>query len=203
MAETIKHPQWEVSLVASLFTSKISAYLDQIRDGCSFQHIAEEIRRLKDYDNQIFLILGANSDLSTDFSFSELISTCDLHDLHHKHPPPSTYIGSTHWRIDYRLGYTTLLEMCRQAGELSHFECPTSDHRGLFIDLIIPDLSPALRQQKWQQLHAERSIQEIPSWLPHILCPSGNSISSTVCNKEWNTYIEIIKQWRRQLYWNS
>lgn len=114
-----------------------------------FQHLGTLIRSLQASGHQILLMLDANSDLSTDYSFSEFLSSSDLHDLHQSNSPPSTYIGSAHRRIDYMLGCSSLLKSSRRSGALSYFEGPQSDHRGLFADLVLPSLiHPSLCKEK-------------------------------------------------------
>jgi hypothetical protein len=113
-----------------------------------FQQLSTEIQRLQEMGHNILVMLDANSDLSTDHGFSDFLSQCELYNLHNKHAPPSTYIGSPHRRIDYILGCGNLAEFCSRSGSLSYFEGPQSDHRGLFVDLQIPALFSALRVQK-------------------------------------------------------
>ncbi|KAI2499780.1 hypothetical protein MHU86_14723 [Fragilaria crotonensis] len=112
-----------------------------------FHHLSSVIQDLQENGCHILLMLDANSDLSTDHGFSEFAAQCDLHDLHYRATPPSTYIGSSHRRIDYIFGCSGLSNLCSRSGSLSYIEGPQSDHRGLFVDLTIPSLIPALRMQ--------------------------------------------------------
>lgn len=113
-----------------------------------FTQIGETIRRLKEAGHIIILMMDANSDLSTDHSFQEFVAECDLHDVHRRHPPPSTYIGSAHRRIDYIFGCETLIQTHYRSGSLSYYEGPHSDHRGLFVDIILPEFAKYMYQQK-------------------------------------------------------
>lgn len=112
-----------------------------------FQHLSIAIQRLQDNGNHIILMFDANSDVSTDHVFADFAAILDLHDLHNNHAPPSTYIGSSHRRIDYMFGCGGVREFCSRSGSLSYFEGPQSDHRGLFVDAMIPQLFSALRTQ--------------------------------------------------------
>lgn len=140
-----------------------------------FQHISDSIRQLQDLGHQILLMLDANSDLSNDYSFSEFISECDLHDLHHSQPPPSTYIGSSHRRIDYILGCTNLLRFQKRSGSLSYFDGPHSDHRGIFVDLEIPELCSLLR--------------------PQNMSPASHRALHTGNPELVSAYLEVVKQY--------
>ena len=112
-----------------------------------FRQLSAVINNLQALDHRILLMLDANSDLATDYAFAEFLSQCDLHDLHKNNPPPSTYIGSSHRRIDYILGCGKLITSRYRSGSLSYFEGPQSDHRGLFVDFEIPYLTSSLRVQ--------------------------------------------------------
>jgi hypothetical protein len=109
-----------------------------------FRQLSAVIHNLQAHDHRILLMLDANSDLATDYAFTEFVSQCDLHDLHKNNPPSSTYIGSSHRRIDYILGCGKLITSRYRSGSLSYFEGPQSDHQGLFVDLKIPYLASSL-----------------------------------------------------------
>lgn len=140
-----------------------------------FQHIGDSIRQLQDLGHHILLMLDANSDLSNDYSFSEFISECDLHDLHHSQPPPSTYIGSAHRRIDYILGCTNLLRFKQRSGSLSYYDGPHSDHRCIFVDLEIPELCSLLSPQK--------------------MSPASHRALHTGNPELVSAYLEVVKQY--------
>ncbi len=113
-----------------------------------FRQLSAVIHNLQAHDHRILLMLDANSDLATDYAFTGFVSQCDLHNLHTNNPPPSTYISSSHRRIDYILGCGKLMmSRYRSPGSLSCFEGPQSDHRGLFVNLEIPYLTSSLRVQ--------------------------------------------------------
>jgi hypothetical protein len=103
------------------------------------QHLEVKIKQLQETGHFILLMLDANSD-DTDPHFQAMINSCDLNDLHHKNPAPSTYIGSNTRRIDYMYGCHNTTEVMVRSGTLSYTEGPQSDHRGLYVDLRIPDL---------------------------------------------------------------
>jgi hypothetical protein len=105
------------------------------------------IRKLQDQDHAIILSLDANGTISIDIHFRSMISQCDLHDLHQDSPPHSTYIGSSHRRIDYIFGCHRVKRYCSRSGVLSYNEGPQSDHRGMYADISLPDLYKATEQQ--------------------------------------------------------
>ncbi|KAI2489452.1 hypothetical protein MHU86_25143 [Fragilaria crotonensis] len=111
------------------------------------EHLTQYIHTLQANEHSIILMMDANSDISTDSRFNAMISKCDLHDLHQDSPPPSTYIGSKHRRIDYIFGCVRVSRHCTRSGALSHAEGPQSDHRGLYVDISLPELFQATELQ--------------------------------------------------------
>ncbi|KAI2498098.1 hypothetical protein MHU86_16408 [Fragilaria crotonensis] len=108
------------------------------------RQLETQIRQLQREGNAILLMLDANADFR-DTNFMDMISACDLHDLHQSNPPQSTYIGSAKRRIDYMFGCNSIKDAVTRAGALSYTEGPQSDHRGLFVDIKIPELGSLLQ----------------------------------------------------------
>ena len=97
--------------------------------------------RLQDLGHMIILMLDANSTIDTDQRFESFLSAHGLKDFHQYDPPPSTYIGSASRRIDYIFGSDNLLDFLARSGSLAYTEGPQSDHRGLYIDLQMDELT--------------------------------------------------------------
>ncbi|KAI2499411.1 hypothetical protein MHU86_15056 [Fragilaria crotonensis] len=99
------------------------------------QDLKHTIIQLQTTGNSILLMLDSNSLIEEDRDLQEMIASCDLHDLHHTHPAPSTYLGSSRRRIDHMLGCSNVAHSMTGSGSLSYLEGPQSDHRGLFVDI--------------------------------------------------------------------
>ena len=97
--------------------------------------LQEYIHTLQAKGHSILVMLDSNGQIQDDADLQQFISQCDLHDLHHSDPAPSTYIGSDHRRIDHMFGCSQTLGSLTAAGSLSYLDGPQSDHRGLFVDL--------------------------------------------------------------------
>jgi hypothetical protein len=94
------------------------------------------ITHLQHSGHSIILMLDSNAQITGDLDLQRLQQNCDLHDLHQKHPVPSTYIGSEARRIDHMFGCSKFLEAVTRSGSLSYLDGPQeSDHRGLFVDV--------------------------------------------------------------------
>ena len=87
-------------------------------------------------------MLDANATLDSDSKpFAQMLSECDLHDLHSSTPAPSTYMGAPNCRINFIFGCQHVVQCLTQQGTLSYYEGPAhADHQGLFIDLDINKL---------------------------------------------------------------
>ena len=99
--------------------------------------------QLRDQGHEILLMLDANSTLD-DAQLSDMVTNCQLHDLHRNSPAPSTYMGAPNRRIDYIFGSLPVANAVRQQGSLSYYEGPLSDYRGLFVDLSVSALLGSL-----------------------------------------------------------
>ncbi len=97
--------------------------------------ITSTINKLQHQGHAILLMMDSNGSLTDDDDLQKLLIECDLSDLHEHAPAPSTYIGSSHRRIDHMLGCPQTTLALTSSGSLSYTEGPQSDHRGLFIDL--------------------------------------------------------------------
>ena len=93
------------------------------------------IIHLQQSGHSIILMLDSNAQITGDLDLQRLQRNCDLHDLHEKHPAPSTYIGSEARRIDHMFGCSQFLQAMTRSGSLSYLDGPQSDHRGLFVDI--------------------------------------------------------------------
>ncbi|KAI2509669.1 hypothetical protein MHU86_4789 [Fragilaria crotonensis] len=93
------------------------------------------ITHLQQSGHSIILMLDSNAQITGDLDLQRLQRNCDLHDLHEKHPAPSTYIGSEARRIDHMFGCSQFLQAMTRSGSLSYLDGPQSDHRGLFVDI--------------------------------------------------------------------
>lgn len=123
------------------------------------QHLEVEIKKLQHEGHAVILMLDANSDL-TDIHFETMVESCDLSDMHKKHPATSTYIGSKSRRIDYIFGCQRITPNMTRSGTLAYTEGPQSDHRGLYVDLSIPELQsfmnvPSVPNTANRYLHTE------------------------------------------------
>jgi hypothetical protein len=96
------------------------------------QHLIET---LQSQGHATLLMLDSNGSLADDVDLQDLLTQCDLHDLHATNAPPSTFIGSNTRRIDHILGCSSVLQCMTGSGSLSYLEGPQSDHRGIFVDL--------------------------------------------------------------------
>ena len=102
--------------------------------------LSNQVRDLQNQGHAILVMMDANSVLGNDPHLQEFLEHHDLRDLHNNNPAPSTYIGSAERRIDYMFGCPrTAAATCRQ-GTLSYFEGPQSDHRALYVDLLLSQL---------------------------------------------------------------
>ena len=114
------------------------------------QDLQHTIIQLQTGGNSILLMLDSNALIDEDRDLQEMIASCDLHDLHHSFPAPSTYLGSDKRRIDHMFGCSAVVHSMSGSGSLSYLDGPQSDHRGLFVDInlrsllgVFPD-TPAL-----------------------------------------------------------
>jgi hypothetical protein len=73
----------------------------------------------------IILMLDTNATLDQDTIFKKFISAYNPHDLHHVSPAPSTDIGSSHRRIDFIFGNSTVKETLLRSGTLSYIKDPS------------------------------------------------------------------------------
>ena len=95
------------------------------------------IKQLQSTGNAIIVMLDANEVLENGGAFADWVARLDLHDIHHHHPAPSTYIGSSDRRIDYIFGCHQIIEYVTSSGTLSYIDGPQSDHRSLFVDVNV------------------------------------------------------------------
>jgi hypothetical protein len=97
--------------------------------------LTQAIRHEQTKGHAILVMMDSNGCLEDDTDLQLFASECELNDLHAKTPSPSTFIGSTHRRIDHIFGCPQVQQSVTSAGSLSYIEGPQSDHRGLFVDL--------------------------------------------------------------------
>ncbi len=98
------------------------------------------IQKLQHQSHAMHLMMDSNGSLTDDNNLQQLLTDCNLSDLHAHAPSPSTYIGSSQQRIDHMLGCPQTYLALTSSGSLSYTEGPQSDHRGLFIDLSMQTL---------------------------------------------------------------
>ena len=104
------------------------------------QDITKTIKTLQTAGHAILLMLDSNDSLDDDKDLQTLLSDCELNNLHHRSPAPSTYIGAHNRRIDHILGCHHTTTAMTALGSLSYIDGPQSDHRSLFVDLDIQHL---------------------------------------------------------------
>ena len=68
------------------------------------QDLIAAIKTLQTSGHTILLMMDSNAQIHEDQDLQRLQTECDLHDLHHTNPAPSTYIGSEARRIDHMFG---------------------------------------------------------------------------------------------------
>jgi hypothetical protein len=98
------------------------------------------MKSLQTAGHAILLMLDSNGSLEDDEDLKTLLIDCELNDLHHSSPAPSTYIGAHNRRIDHILGCHHTMTAMKASGSLSYIDGPQSDHRGLFVDLDLQHL---------------------------------------------------------------
>jgi hypothetical protein len=104
------------------------------------QDLKLQIKNLQSHGHSVIVMLDANATLESDKIFAQMLSECDLHDLHSGTPAPSTYMGARKQRIDFIFGCQQVVLSVIQQGTLSYYEGPQADHRGLYIDLDVHKL---------------------------------------------------------------
>jgi hypothetical protein len=121
------------------------------------QELSTLISQYKDQGNSILLMLDANGTLEKDNALKTLLARCELYDIHRHHPAHSTYIGSATRRIDFVFGCANVDKNVSRSGTLPYNEGPQADHRGLYVDLILPAIFdpsvPPLAQHAKRLLH--------------------------------------------------
>ena len=93
------------------------------------------IQTLQHKGSSVLVMMDSNGQLHDDKDIQQFLVNCDLADLHQQDPALSTYIGSSHRRIDHMFGCSQTVTSLSASGSLSYLEGPQSDHRGLFVDL--------------------------------------------------------------------
>jgi hypothetical protein len=102
------------------------------------QDITSLILHHKEMGDAILLMLDANGTLETDTALQNLLIQCELQDIHRNDPSPTTYIGASNRRIDFIFGCERVDNHAVRSGTLSYHEGPQADHRGLYVDLMLP-----------------------------------------------------------------
>ena len=102
--------------------------------------LTQAIRHEQSRGRATLIMMDSNGSLGKDTDLQQFISKCDLTDLHASDPAPSTYIGSSHRRIDHIFGCPQVCQSLTSSGSLSYIDGPQSDHRGLFVDLDLQQL---------------------------------------------------------------
>ena len=103
--------------------------------------LTQAIRHEQSRGRATLIMMDSNGSLDEDTDLQQFISECDLTDLHASDPAPSTYIGSSHRRIDHIFGCCPqVCQSLTSSGSLSYIDGPQSDHRGLFVDLDLQQL---------------------------------------------------------------
>ncbi len=128
-----KYVQQGISILQRSGTS-VTEFLSTL-----YPTLSIEIKQLQQEGKAILLLLDANSDFN-DRQFQDMISSLDLHNLHHSNPASLSYIGSANRRIDYMIGCIKIQNLTARAGTFSYTEGPQSDHRGLFVDIMVTEL---------------------------------------------------------------
>jgi hypothetical protein len=93
------------------------------------------IQILQHKGSSVLVMMDSNGQLHNDKDIQQFLVNCNLADLHQKDPAPSTYIGSSHRRIDHMFGCCQTVPSLSASGSLSYLEGPKSDQRGLFVDI--------------------------------------------------------------------
>jgi hypothetical protein len=100
--------------------------------------LGSQIQSFQQHGHALIVMMDANETLlPSQGDLRSWISQHDLHDIHKLHPAPSTYIGSTHRRIDFMFGCHQILPFIHRSGTLSYIDGPQSDHRSLYIDVAL------------------------------------------------------------------
>ena len=102
------------------------------------QDLTHLILQKQESGHEILLMLDANGSLETDTTLQTLLTQCNLLDIHRHHPAHSTYIGSAQRRIDFVFGSDKVDQHVSRSGTLPYNEGPQADHRGLYVDLLLP-----------------------------------------------------------------
>jgi hypothetical protein len=95
------------------------------------------IVHLQQSGHSIILLLDSNAQITGDLDLQRLQQNRNLHDLHQKHPAPSTPstdVVSAACRIDHMFRCSKFLQAMTCSGSLSYLDGPQSDNRGLFVD---------------------------------------------------------------------
>jgi hypothetical protein len=104
------------------------------------KELGSQIQSFQQHGHALIVMMDANETLlPSQGDLRSWISQHDLHDIHELHPAPSTYIGSTHRRIDFMFGCHQILPFIHCSGTLSYIDGPQSDHRSLYIDVALSD----------------------------------------------------------------
>jgi hypothetical protein len=127
------------------------------------QDITKTIQTLQTAGHALLIMMDSNGSLDDDSELQNLLKECDLTDLHHATPAPSTYIGSNQRRIDHILGCHHTTTALIASGSLSYLDGPQSDHRGLFVDL---DLQHLLKQSTVGSTITKASMRNLKSGNP-------------------------------------
>ncbi len=101
------------------------------------QDITKHILYHKEMGDAI-LLMYANGSLENDTDLQNLQAQCELHDIHRHDLAPSTYIGASTRRIDFIFGCDRVDNNAVRSGSLPYHEGPQADHRGLYVDLMLP-----------------------------------------------------------------
>ncbi|KAI2497152.1 hypothetical protein MHU86_17355 [Fragilaria crotonensis] len=117
-----------------------------------FVDLQKVILDLQESGYSTILMLDANSTLD-DKQLTDVLARCGLQDLHSHDPPPSTFIGSAHRRIDFIFGCADARRHVIRSGSLAYTEGPQSDHRSLYVDLS-PEF---MTTPPWQSINSLQS----------------------------------------------
>ncbi|KAI2503166.1 hypothetical protein MHU86_11269 [Fragilaria crotonensis] len=118
----------------------------------------------------ILLMLDANGTLETDTALQNLLIQCELHDIHRNDPSPTTYIGASNRRIDFIFGCERVDNHAVRSGTLSYHEGPQADHRGIYVDLMLPAIliTPSLLASHSKRLLHNGNPETVETYLTSV-----------------------------------
>jgi hypothetical protein len=105
-----------------------------------FTDISVTIKALQKADHKILLMLDANEHLVEGQALDIFAKKSNLHEIQAKDPVTSTYIRKDNSRLDCMFECADVQKATAQQGTLAYSVGPSSDHRGLFVDLDVKSI---------------------------------------------------------------